>query len=57
MMVFFLSFLYWRNIWQGTAVVILLILPMFTYLAIKNINKFSRENNNGDYTKKNIDTV
>jgi len=57
MIVYFLSFLYWRNVWQGIAVIILLILPMFTYLAIKDINKFSRENNNGDHTKKNIDTV
>jgi len=30
---------------------------MFTYLTIKGINKFSRENNNGDHTNKNIDTV
>jgi len=57
MIVYFLSFLYWRNVWQGIAVIILLILPMFTYLTIKDINKFSRENNNGDHTNKNIDTV
>ena len=57
MIVYFLSFLYWRNVWQGIAVIILLILPMFTYLAIKDINKFSREDNNGDHTNKNIDTV
>ena len=48
MIVYFLSFLYWRDLWQGIAVIILLILPMFTYLTIKDINKFSRENNNGD---------
>jgi len=57
MMVYFLSFLYWRNVWQGIAVIILLVLPMFTYLTIKGINKFSRENNNADHTNKNIDTV
>jgi len=57
MMVYFLSFLYWRNVWQGIAVIILLVLPMFTYLTIKDINKFSRENNNADHTNKNIDTV
>jgi len=57
MIVYFLSFLYWRNVWQGIAVIILLILPMFTYLTIKDINKFSREDNNGDHTNKNIDTV
>jgi len=57
MMVYFLSFLYWRNVWQVIAVIILLVLPMFTYLTIKDINKFSRENNNADHTNKNIDTV
>lgn len=57
MMVYFLSFLYWRNVWQGIAVIILLVLPMFTYLTIKDINKFSRENNNADHINKNIDTV
>ena len=57
MIVYFLSFLYWRNVWQGITVIILLILPIFTYLTIKDINKFSRENNNGDHTNKNIDTV
>jgi len=55
--VYFLSFLYWRNVWQGIAVIILLILPIFTYFTTKDINKFSRENNNGDHTNKNIDTV
>ena len=57
MIVYFLSFLYWRNIWQGIAIIILLILPMFTYLTIKEINKFSREINNGDHKNKNIDIV
>jgi len=57
MIVYFLSFLYWRNIWQGIAVIILLILPIFTYLTIKDINKFSREKNNKDHTNKNVDTV
>ena len=57
MIVYFLSFLYWRDIWQGIAVIILLILPIFTYLTIKDINKFSREKNNKDHTNKNVDTV
>jgi hypothetical protein len=57
MIVYFLSFLYWRDVWQGITVIILLILPIFTYLTIKDINKFSRENNNGDHTNKNIDRI
>ena len=46
--VYFLTFIYWRNLWQGVAVIILLVLPIFTYLTIKDINIFSRENKNGD---------
>ena len=57
MIVYFLSFLYWRNVWQGIAVIILLVLPVFTYLTIKDINIFSRENNNEDNTNNNIHTV
>ena len=57
MIVYFLSFLYWRHVWQGIAVIILLILPIFIYLTIKGINKFSRENNDGSQTNKDIDAV
>ena len=55
--VYFLTFIYWRTLWQGAAVVILLVLPIFTYLTIKDINIFSREKGNGDRTNNNIDTV
>ena len=41
--VYALTFIYWRNLWQGLAVIILLLLPIFTYLTIKDINIFSRE--------------
>ncbi len=62
MIVYFLSFLYWRNVWQGIAVIILLILPIFIYLTIKDISKFSRENNkeentNEENTNKDNDTI
>jgi len=57
MIVYFLSFIYWRNIWQGIAVIVLLILPIFIYFTIKDINKFSRETNNGNDKSKNIDRV
>ena len=36
--VYFLTFIYWRNLWQGLAVIILLLLPIFTYLTIKDIS-------------------
>jgi len=55
--VYFLSFFYWRHIWQVIAVIVLLILPIFIYFTIKNINKFSRETNNRNVKKKNIDRV
>ena len=41
--VYFLTFIYWRNLWQGFAIIIILLLPIFTYLTIKEISIFSRE--------------
>jgi len=55
--VYSLTFIYWRTLWQGIAVIILLTLPIFTYLIIKDISIFSREKRNGDHTNKNIDTI
>ena len=40
--VYFLTFIYWRNLWQGFAIIIILLLPLFTYLTIKEVNIFSR---------------
>jgi MFS family permease len=55
--VYFLTFIYWRNLWQGFAIIIILLLPIFTYLTIKEISVFSRENKNRDNVNKNIDTI
>ncbi len=55
--IYFLTFLYWRNLWQGLAVIILLFLPVFTYLTIKNINIFSRENESRNNKNNNIDLI
>jgi len=44
--VYFLTLIYWRNVWQGVGIIILLTLPIFTYLTIRGINIFSRENSN-----------
>ena len=57
MMVYLLTFIYWRHLWQGFALIIILLLPIFTYLTIKEINIFSRENKNGDHVNKNFDTI
>ena len=53
--VYSLTFIYWRNLWQGLAVMILLLLPIFTYLTIKDINIFSREKENR--TNDNINSI
>ena len=55
--VYALTFIYWRNLWQGLAVMILLLLPIFTYLTIKDINIFSREKEKGNHTNNNIDSI
>ena len=57
--VYFLTFIYWRNLWQGFAIIIILLLPIFTYLTIKEISIFSRENKgrDRDNVNKNIDKI
>ena len=55
--VYVLTFIYWRNLWQGLAVMILLLLPIFTYLTIKDINIFSREKEKENHTNNNIDSI
>ena len=55
--VYALTFIYWRNLWQGLAVIILLLLPIFTYLTIKDINIFSREKENENHANKNIGLI
>ena len=52
--VYSLTFIYWRNLWQGLSVIILLFLPIFTYLTIKDIKIFSREKEKGNHTNNNI---
>ena len=54
--VYFLTFLYWRNLWQIFSFIIILVLPVFTYLTIKNISIFSRENQN-ENNDNNIDKI
>lgn len=56
-MVYLLTFIHWRNLWQGFAVIIILLLPILTYLTIKEISIFSRENKNGDNINKNTDKI
>jgi len=55
--VYLLTFIYWRDLWQGFSLLIILILPIFTYLTVKEISIFSREKKNGDNDNKVIDSI
>ena len=55
--VYLLTFIYWRDLWQGFSLLIILLLPIFTYLTIKEISIFSREKKNGDNDNKVIDSI
>ena len=55
--VYFLTFIYWRSLWQAFAIIIILLLPIFTYLTIKEINKSSREKESTNNIKKNIASI
>ena len=57
LIVYFLTLIYWRNVWQGVGIIILLTLPIFTYLTIRGINIFSRENSNRHNTSKNAEVI
>ena len=41
--VYFLTFIYWRDLWVQTSILILLVLPLFSYFTVKSITIFSRE--------------
>ena len=52
LIIYLLSFIYWRDLWIYTSIVILLILPLFSFFTVKDISIFSRENTNQDDKKK-----
>jgi len=56
-MVYFLTFIYWRNIWLTIAVVIILFLPLLIQLTVKDINLLSREKKNTDNIDKKFHKV
>jgi len=55
--VYLLTFIYWRDLWQGFSLLIILLLPIFTYLTVKEISIFSREKKNGDNDNKAVDSI
>jgi MFS family permease len=52
--VFFLSLYSWRSIWLSIALLIILFLPIISFLTIKNITLSSREKNNEKLKRSNI---
>ncbi len=46
LIVYLLTFVYWRDLWLLTSILILLILPLFSFLTVKNISIYSREKQN-----------
>ena len=52
LMVYLLSFIYWRDLWIQTSIVILLFLPIFSLFTVKNITISSREDVKGDIHNK-----
>ena len=52
--VFFLSIYSWRSIWLSIALLIILFLPFFSYLAIKEVTLSSREEKDSIFKKNNI---
>ena len=56
LIVFLLSFMNWRDIWMQIGIVVLIILPIFSYITVKDINIFSREKGKEKYKKNLLST-
>ena len=46
LMVYLLSIIYWKNLWLIFSIIVLVVLPLASFLLIKNLNLDSREINN-----------
>ena len=44
--VYLLSFIYWRDLWLQTSILIVIVLPIFSFFMVKDISIFSREKEN-----------
>jgi len=49
LIVYILSLVYWRDLWIQISILILIILPIFSYFMVKDINITSREKDNDNY--------
>jgi len=48
LIVFLLTIINWRNIWLSISILVIVVLPLFSFLLVKNINLDSRENSNNE---------
>ena len=55
--VYLLTFMYWRSLWQGFAIIIILFLPIFIYFTIKEVKIFSREKDNKNNFSQNLKKI
>ena len=55
--VYFLTFMYWRNLWQGFSIIIILFLPIFIYFTIKEIKTSSREKDDKNSFSQNFEKI
>ena len=51
LIVFLLTIIEWRNIWLSISILVILILPLVSFLLVKNVNLKSRETSNNDNKK------
>ena len=55
--VYLLTFIYWRSLWQGFAIIIILFLPIFIYFTIKRLKYSSREKDNKNNFSQNLKKI
>ena len=46
LLIFLLTFLDWRNIWISISIFVIFVLPIITFLLVKNVKLDSRETSN-----------
>jgi len=51
LIVFLLTIINWRNIWLSISILVIVALPLFSFLLVKNVNLDSREKSNNENKK------
>tara|TARA_B100001996_G_scaffold381892_1_gene372338 strand:- start:1443 stop:2675 length:1233 start_codon:yes stop_codon:yes gene_type:complete len=57
LIVYFLTFFYWRTLWQGFSLIIILFLPIFIYFTIQQVKISSREKYNKNNFSQNLKKI